>query len=78
MSESNFKKKKKGRNVARGKREEGRKVKEEGHRQVKKDETCWTVVARNEKQRKMIQILVTVDESKVTPIEVSETNDKSR
>ena len=60
----------------RGKKEERRGAEEEGHKEVKKDVTDWTVVTRNKKQRKMIQIFVKVDGSKVTPMEVSLTDGK--
>ena len=43
---------------------------------VKKDVTGWTVVTRNKRQRKMVQIFVKVDESKVTLMEVSLTDGK--
>ena len=46
------------------------------HRQVKKDVAGGTVVTRNRRQRRMIQILVKVDGSKVTPMEVSLMDDK--
>ena len=65
----------KGRKGERGK-EEGREAEEEEHRQVKKDVTGWTVVTTNKRQRRMIQIFVKVDGSKVTPMEVSLTDDK--
>ena len=46
-------------------------------KEVKKDVTVWTVVTRSKKQRKRaIQIFVKVDWSKVTPMEVSLTDDK--
>ena len=60
----------------RGKKEERRGAEEEGHKEVKKDVTDWTVVTRNKKKRKMIQIFVKVDGSKVTPMEVSLTDGK--
>ena len=53
----------------RGKREEGRDVEE--------DVTGWTEVTRSKKHRKRtVQIFVNVDGSKVTPMEVSLTDDK--
>ena len=60
------------------KRGRGGRVKEERKRKegVKKDVTDWTVVTRNKKKRKMIQIFVKVDGSKVTPMEVSLTDGK--
>ena len=45
-------------------------------KQVKKDATGWTVVTRNKRQRKMVQIFVKVDEAKVTPMDVSLTDGK--
>ena len=59
----------------RGKEEE-RDAEEEGDTQVKKDVTGWTVVTRNKRQRKMVQIFVKVDEAKVTPMDVSLTDGK--
>ena len=59
----------------RGK-EEGRDAEEEECKQVKKDVTGWTVVTRNKRQRKMVQIFVKVDEAKVTPMEVDLTDGK--
>ena len=38
--------------------------------------TVWTVVTRNKRQRKMVQIFVKVDEDKVTPMDVSLTDGK--
>ena len=49
---------------------------EEECKQVKKDVTGWTVVTRNKRQKKMVQIFVKVDEAKVTPMEVSLTDGK--
>ena len=57
-------------------REEGREAEEAEHEQVKKDVTGWTVVTRNKRQRKMVQIFVRVDEAQVTPMEVSLTDGK--
>ena len=54
--------------------QEGRKEDEEeeaeegGGEQVEKDVTGWTVVTRNKRQKKMIQIFAKVDGSKVTPM----------
>ena len=70
---------KKGRETVRkGERgeEEERDAEEEGDTQVKKDVTGWTVVMRNKRQRKMVQIFVKVDEAKVTPMDVSLTDGK--
>ena len=61
------------------KEEEARKGK--GRRKkadVKKNVTDWTVVTRNTRQRKMVQIFVKVNGSKATPMEVNLTDDKSR
>ena len=71
----------KGRKGQRGRGQEGRKeeereAEEEGDKQVKKDVTDWTEVTRNKRQKKMIQIFVKVNGSKVTPMEVSLTDDK--
>ena len=60
----------------RGKEEEGRDAEEEERKQVEKDVTGWTVVTRNKRQKKMVQIFVKVDEAKVTPMEVSLTDGK--
>ena len=60
----------------RRKKEEGRDAEEEECKQVKKDVTGWTVVTRNQRQRKMVQIFVKVDEAKVTPMDVSLTDGK--
>ena len=59
----------------RGKEEE-RDAEEQECKQVKKDATVWTVVTRNKRQRKMVQIFVKVDEAKVTPMDVSLTDGK--
>ena len=53
-----------------------RKEDEEGDSKVVKDATGWTVVTRNKRQRKMVQIFVKVDEAKVTPMDVSLTDGK--
>ena len=42
--------------------------------QAEKDVTGWTVVTRNKRQKKMVQIFIKVDEAKVTPMEVSLTD----
>ena len=55
-------------------KEEGGDAEEEECKQVKKDVTGWTVMTRNKRQRKMVQIFVTVDEAKVTPMDVSLTD----
>ena len=56
----------------RGKEKE-RDAEEQECKQVKKDATGWTVVTRNKRQRKMVQIFVKVDE---TPMDVSLTDGK--
>ena len=66
----------KGRKGERGKKEEGREAEEEEDKQVKKNVMDWTVVTRNRRQKKMIQIFVKVNGSKVTPMEVSMKDDK--
>ena len=60
----------------RVKKREVRKEDEEGDSKVVKDATGWTVVTRNKRQRKMVQIFVKVDEAKVTPMDVSLTDGK--
>ena len=72
----------KGRKGQRGRGQEGREEEEEereaeegGGQQVEKDVTGWTEVTRN-KRRKMIQMFVKVDGSRVTPIEVNLKDDK--
>ena len=65
----------KGRKGEREKKEEERETEEE-HKQVDKDVTDWTVVTRNKRQKKMIQIFVKKNGSKVTPMELSLTDDK--
>ena len=66
----------------RGERKKERKEKEEREaeegrgEQVKKDVTDWTVVTRNRRQRKMVQIFVRVNGSKATPMEVNLTDDR--
>ena len=56
--------------------QEGRRNEKEGEAEVKKDVTGWTVVTRNRKQRKMVQIFVRVNGSKATPMDVNLTDDK--
>ena len=58
-----------------GRKEEERKVEERGNERVKKDAMDWTIVARK-KKRKTVQIFVKVDGSKVSPMEVSLTDDR--
>ena len=58
-----------------GRKEEERKVEERGSEQVKKDAMDWTVVTKK-KKRKTVQIFVKMNGSKVTPMEVSLTDDK--
>ena len=53
----------------RGKEEE-RDAEEQECKQVKKDETGWTVVTRNKRQRKMVQVFVKVDGGKTSTMEV--------
>ena len=53
----------------RGKEEE-RDAEEQECKQVKKDETGWTVVNRNKRQRKMVQVFVKVDGGKTSTMEV--------
>ena len=61
----------------RGERKkEEREAEERRGEQVKKDVTDWTVVTRNRRQRKMVQIFVRVNGSKVTPMEVNLTDDR--
>ena len=57
------------------KKEEEREAEEGGSEHVEKDVTGWTEVTRK-KRRKTVQISVKVDGSKVTPMEVSLTDDK--
>ena len=59
----------------RGKEKE-RDAEEQECKQVKKNATGWTVVTRNKRQRKMVQIFVKVDEAKVTPMDVCLTDGK--
>ena len=53
----------------RGKEKE-RDAEEQECKQVKKDATGWTVVTRNKRQRKMVQIFVKVDGGKTSTMEV--------
>ena len=55
----------------RGKEEEGRTAEEEGDTQVKKDVTGWTVVTKNKRQKRTVQIFVKLDEMKTVLREVS-------
>ena len=55
---------------------EGKRKEKEREAEVKKDVTDWTVVTRNRRQRKMVQIFVKVNRSKATPMEVNLTDDK--
>ena len=64
------------REKGRGERKEEREAEEGRGEQVKKDVTDWTVVTRNRRQRKMVQIFVRVNGSKVTPMEVNLTDDR--
>ena len=57
------------------KKEEGREAEEGGGEQVEKDLRGWTEVTRK-RRRKTVQIFVKVDGCKVTPMEVSLTDDK--
>ena len=66
----------KGRKDGGGRDQEGRRKEKEREPGVKKDVTDWTVVTKNRRQRKMIQIFVRVNGSKATPIEVNLTDDK--
>ena len=71
----------KGRKGQRGRGQEGRKEEEKeaeegGGERVKKDMTDWTVVTRNRRQRKMVQIFVRVNGSNATPMDVNLANDK--
>ena len=66
----------KGRKGQRGSGQEGKRKEKEREAEVEKDVTGWTVVTRNKRQKKMVQIFVKVDAAKVTPMEVSLTDDK--
>ena len=66
----------KGRKDEGGRGQEGRRKEKERESEVKKDVTDWTVVTRNRRQRKMVQIFVKVNGSKATPMEVNLTDDK--
>ena len=63
-------------NGRKSEEKEVRKEDEEGDSKVVKDVTGWTVVTRNKRQKKMVQIFVKVNESKATPMEVNLTDDK--
>ena len=65
-----------GRGQGGRKKEEDREGEEGGGEQVKKDVTDWTVVTRNRRQRKMVQIFVRVNGSKATPMDVNLADDK--
>ena len=69
----------KGRKGQRGRGQEGRKEEEKEAEEgggEQKDVTDWTVVTRNRRQRKMVQIFVRVNGSKATPMDVMLANDK--
>ena len=66
----------KGRNDEGGRGQKGKRKEKERETEVKKDVTDWTVVTRNRRQRKMVQIFVRVNGSKATPMEVNLTDDK--
>ena len=70
-----MKKGQRGRGQEGRKNEEEREAEEGGSEQVEKDMTGWTEVTRK-KRRKTVQNFVKVDGSKVTPMEVSLTDDK--
>ena len=59
-----------------GRDQEGGRKEKERKPEVKKDVTGWTVVTRNRRQRKMVQIFVRVNGSKATPMDVNLTDDK--
>ena len=61
----------KGRKGERGKEKE-RDAEEQECKQVKKDATGWTVVTRNKRQKKTVQIFVKLDEMKTVLREVSQ------
>ena len=54
----------KGRKDEGGRGQEGKRKEKEREAEVKKDVTDWTVVTRNRRQRKMVQIFVKVNGSK--------------
>ena len=64
----------KGRKGQRERGQEGKRRKEARDLEVKKDVTDWTVVTR--KKKKTVQVFVKVGGSRVTPIEVSLSDDK--
>ena len=66
----------KGRKDEVGRVQEGGRKEKERKPEVKKDVTGWTVVTRNRRQRKMVQIFVRVNGSKATPMDVNLTDDK--
>ena len=59
-----------------GKEEEGWEAEEAEHEQVKKDVTGCTVVTRKKHRKRTVQIFVNGYGAKVTPMEVSLTDDK--
>ena len=61
----------KGRKGEGGRGQEGRGKEKERETEVKKDVTDWTVLTKNRRQRKMIQIFVKVNGSNATPMEVN-------
>ena len=67
--------KEKGERKKERKGEGEREVEEGGGEQVEEDVTGWTEVTRT-RRRKMVQIFVKVDGSRVTPMEVSPADDK--
>ena len=66
----------KGRKDEVGRVQEGGRKEKERKPEVKKDVTGWTVVTRNRRPRKMVQIFVKVNGSKATPMDVNLTDDK--
>ena len=66
----------KGRKDEVGRDQEGGRKEKERKPEVKKDVTGWTVVTRNRRPRKMVQIFVKVNGSKATPMDVNLTDDK--
>ena len=66
----------KGRKDEVGGDQEGRRKEKERKPEVKKDVTGWTVVTRNRRQGKMVQIFVRVNGSKAIPMDVNLTDDK--
>ena len=66
----------KGRKDEGGRGQEGKRKEKEREAEVKKHVTDWTVVTRNRRQKKMVQIFVKVNGSRATPMEVNLTDDK--